>query len=307
MKHLKMAIDNTRPAVASQDSIASFNADAAAQLAQAFHQRLELDSLLSLFARQAQALSGATGVRYEGADETLKRVVGITRKHHVRYNLQWPDTDLGSLTVFFDQPAPEHALRTTEDLIALMAGALKNAVAYELARSARSYTPGTAQINAEDGATARPSAADAERCVSRHLAAVPSSDSLILVALDCFAQMQAESGAEWAQAVLDSVQAVLSDALREADGVFQIREGLLAVLLPGTHAGAAEQVAQKICVHIGSLHLSSSRVGEQLTACMGVATSISGEQAADVLARAEQHLYRAQSSGPNAVYAGKSG
>ncbi len=284
-----MATDSSDPTSSITDSITNFTADAAIQLVQAFHQQLDLDTLLELFLRQANALANSTGLIFEAENAGLRRALGVTRKHQVRYNLQWPEIQLGSLTLFFDTRAPEHALSTAEDLIALVAGALKNAVTHSQARAAQPAT----------------TLADSERSVHQALAAVPKSDSLILVALDGFAELQNNSGPAWAQAVLDSVQSVLNDALREADGVFQIREGLLAVLLPGTHNEAAEQVAQKICVHIASLHLASDRIGEQLTACMGIATSKPGDSAKDVLARAEQTLHLAQMNGPNAISRGR--
>lgn len=271
------------------ERITNFETDAAMQLVQAFHRELDIDALLALFLRQCEVLAGATGVRY--LSPQINRELGITRKHNVRYNLQWPGTELGSLVLYFNQPAPEHALATAEDLIALMAGALKNALALAENRAAN---PEQTARNTQTGA----------RKVVQALASVPRRDSLVLVALDDFEQLQNHSGSEWAQWVLDSAQQVLSDALREADGVFQIREGLLAVLLPRTHGEAAEAVAQKIAVLISTLHLSNIEGAEQLTASMGIATSNSGDDAKAVLTRAEQHLQLAQLNGPNSISRG---
>lgn len=285
-----MAADNIDAHSTLTDSINNFATEAAMQLVQAFHQQLDLDSLLALFFRQCQALAGSSGLRYLGPTDS--RELGVTRKHQVRYNLQWPGSDLGALILFFDQPAPEHALSTAEDLISLMAGALKNVLSLAEQRS-----------NEPDGS--HKSQRRSQQKVAEALVAVPRSDSLILVALDEFETLQHSSGEEWAQWVLDSVQQVLAEALREADGVFQIREGLLAVLLPRTHGEAAEAVARKIGVLISTLHLSTLEGADQLTACMGIASTKAGDTAKEVLRRAEQTLQLAKLSGPNAISRGR--
>lgn len=285
-----MAADNIDAHNTLTDSIDSFATDAAMQLVAAFHQQLDLDSLLNLFFRQCQALANSTGLRYLGPSSSCE--LGVTRKHQVRYNLQWPGAELGSLIVFFDRPAPEHALSTTEDLISLMAGALSNVLKLEEQRRANPQASQAAQRNSQER-------------MAKALVAVPRCDSLILIALDDFESLQASSGDEWAQWILDSVQTVLREALREADGVFQIREGLLAVLLPRTHGEAAEAVAGKIGVLISTLHLSTLEGADQLTACMGIASTKEGDKARDVLTRAEQTLQLAKLSGPNAISRGR--
>ena len=281
-----MAADNIDAHTPLPHSLNNLAPEAALQQVQAVPKEHDVEAVLTPFLRQSEVHAGATGVRYLGAHSD--RDFGVTRKHHVRYNPQWPGADLGSLVLFFDQPAPEHALSTAEDLISLMAGALNNALALAEARAAN---PDSSFESVQTGT----------RKMTQALTEVPRRDSLVLVALDEFESIRASSGAEWALWLLDSTQQVLGDALREADGVFQIREGLLAVLLPRTHGEAAQAVAKKIGVLIGTMHLSSIDGIDQLTACMGIATSKQGDDAKAVLTRAEQHLQLAQLRGPNAI------
>ncbi|MEM1231512.1 MAG: diguanylate cyclase [Pseudomonadota bacterium] len=278
--------------------IENFETEAAMQLVQAFHAQLQIDPLLGLFYRQAEALAGISGLTYERAGGSGQRSfdcdLGTRRRHSATYNLQWTQADLGCLVVYFERPAAEHALSTVEDLVALMAGALKNALALadrELERGA-SPAPTVQQTNER--------AAMSEALASEH-----KQDSLVLIAIDDFDTLRERSGDAWAQAVIDSVQALLRETLRQADGVYQIRTGLLAALLPRTSARQAAQVAEKLRVLIGALHLSSDEVDGQLTACMGIATSRRNDNARSVLGRAEDALKLAQLTGAGNISAGR--
>ena len=85
--------------------------------------------------------------------------------------------------------------------------------------------------------------------------------------------------------------------------MFQIDEGLLAVLLPRTSEPAALDVARKIRVLIAGLHLRDGRVTSQLTACMGVAGAKAAKTPEDVLDRANAALAAARNEGSNPIRA----
>ena len=53
-----------------------------------------------------------------------------------------------------------------------------------------------------------------------------------------------------------SVHSQIKSGLRHADGVYQIADELIAVLLPNTTMQQASEVAAKIRILVSSLHLS---------------------------------------------------
>jgi diguanylate cyclase (GGDEF)-like protein len=278
--------------------IQNFETDAAMQLVHAFHGQLHVDPLLGLFYRQAAALANIAGLTFERRQDQgqagFNRDLGDRCRHSARYNLQWPEADLGSLVVYFERPAPEHDLSTVEDLIALMAGALKNA----LSLADRELTQGPRPAPTLQQSNER-------QAMNTALATEEKRDSLVLIAIDDFEALRERCGEIWAQTVIDSTQAMLRETLRDADGVFQIRTGLLAVLLPRTTSRQASAVAEKIRVRIAAMHLANSDVPDQLTACMGIATSRADDSAQGVLSRAEDALKLAQLSGASSISSGR--
>jgi GGDEF domain-containing protein len=97
--------------------------------------------------------------------------------------------------------------------------------------------------------------------------------------------------------------------LRDADGVYHIGDDLIAVLLPNTTGGRAEDVAKKVRALIASLHLrdgggdggGGGELSQQLTACMGLADARTVATAEEVMDHAKQALRKAQTAGANQI------
>ena len=70
-------------------------------------------------------------------------------------------------------------------------------------------------------------------------------------------------------------------------------------LLPRTTEAQAILVTQKIRTLVASLHLRSDTTDTQLTACMGVSSSLHAVTAEDVMANARIALAQARASGRN--------
>ena len=271
-------------AIDQDHQVRHFTTDVAMQLADAFYRQPTLDDLLETIFRQVKNLSGASGLTYgpdsltDAAPATIE--LGTTRKHHVRYNLRWPEQDLGFVTLYFDRRAEDAALETAEDLLTLAAGAL-----HLLQRNTSAALPNTTT---------------ATRGMARDLR-TRRQEALILLELDDFDAMIEAEGPAWALSVTQSLQTLIEDTLREADSVFQVNVGQLAILLPNTTPAGAEAVTKKLCALVGTLHLSGDAVKHQVTACMGIATSRPQDTPERVLDRARHALEKAQAQGPNAV------
>jgi diguanylate cyclase (GGDEF)-like protein len=262
-------------------SIRNFEPEVALNLVQAFHRQLELQPLLELFFAQVQAVVQAVGVCYRNPDRNIDLLLGEEGRHTASYNLSYQEEKLGELVCHFRSRVTEESLETAEDLITLAMAAVRNALRYRAATEA-----GTARELPGD------------------LTLTPGgNDSLVLVRLDGHAEILERDGEAWAQTLLKSVQGQLSEGLRAADAVYQIDRSTLAVVLPHTPVERARDVAGKLRVLIASLHLRDGDVSQQLTACMGIASTRAARSAEEVLGWAREALESAEREGSNTVAA----
>ncbi|NEX60753.1 GGDEF domain-containing protein [Noviherbaspirillum galbum] len=127
--------------------------------------------------------------------------------------------------------------------------------------------------------------------------------SLIMIDLDHFKRFNDEHGHQTGDAALVAAAKAISSVLRPSD--FSARYGgeELTVLLPGTGAQAAKAVAQRLCEQLRETRVfeDAARPLPHVTASMGVATILDGEDADGLVTRADAALYRAKENGRNRV------
>ena len=266
-------------------SAVHFDDRTALHLTQAFNQENEVPSLLALLFSQLQALCGAHGLIYQNDGIDLECRMGKTAHHNAEYNLQFGDDDLGKLTIYFPRAQNEAELQTSEDLLALMFTALKNVVALASAKQEAQQNAAPALIPSKD---------------VEELSKEEKADALVLLALDGYAEMVTQAGEEWAQILMTSVHTQIKEGLRQADGVYQISDELIAILLPNTSKDQANAVAEKVRILVASLHLTGATDG-QLTASMGIADARLAKTAEDVMANAKIALAAARDSGRSSI------
>ncbi len=256
----------------------------ALHLTQAFNQETDLPSLLQLLFSQLQALSGAHGLTYGHSALEFECQLGQTAHHNAEYDLEFGQDHLGSLTIFYLRRQIEPELQTSKDLVALMFTALRNAVTL---MQARQTTPTPQMI---------PAPSDIEQ-----LSREEKADTLVLMALDSHIQLVEQAGHEWAQILMASVHTHIKEGLRQADGVYQISDELIAILLPNTTPTQASQVAKKVRLLVASLHLTSVSTQEPLSASMGIADGKLANTAEDVMAHAKLALAQAKQEGHSTI------
>ena len=273
-----MSTDNAKKFSLQQSSAVHFDDRTALHLTQAFNQEESLESLLALVMSQLMALCGASGINYRNDALQIEVDLGREALHKAEYNLSVEERDLGALTIFFPRRRNEQEVQTCEDLLALAFTALRNRIELAEASGSVEAKPAEASLSQQDKA-----------------------DTLILVALDGYQDMRSQSGDEWSQILMNSVHNQIKEGLRNADGVYQIADDLIAVLLPNTAREQAIEVAAKIRVLVSSLHLTSNSDASQLTACMGISDAAHASTAEDVMANAKVALAKAQADGRNSV------
>ena len=258
-----------------------FDDRTALHLTQAFNQEESLTSLLALAHTQLTALCGTDGLRFTHESLDTEFLLGHKAGHSAEYNLHINERDLGQLTLFFRRRQNEQEVQTCEDLLALALSALRNQI---------------------DLMNATQAAAQDQRTDEKSLADEEKADALVLVTLDGYRDMKPRDGDEWSQVLMTSVHSQIKEGLRTADGVYQIADDLIAVLLPHTSRKQALEVAHKIRVLVASLHLTGAEsVDHQLTASMGISDALLAGTAEQVMANAKVALTAAQDQGTNVI------
>lgn len=289
------------------ESLAHLDHTLALELVQSLHRHLAPSALLEVLWKQTVRLTGAGGMRYRYEPLRLEVTIG-DGPHGASYALSHHGERLGELELRFEQPVDESVLQAAEDLLALAIPALRNALthqtvcrqaarlerALENARTAAAPARGVVALHPVEPAPAPQDEAAPGR---------PWEDALVLVSLDGYEDIRLAHGDVWAQTLIQTIQNQIHEGLRDADSVFQIDEGLLAVLLPRTSEDAAVEVAGKVRVLISGLHLRDGRITSQLTACMGVVGAQSAHTPEDVLFQARAALAQAQQEGPGTIRA----
>ena len=274
-------------------NVVYFDDRTALQIAQAFNQETELPELLDLLFGQLQAMTETRGLRFAYKPLGIDLNLGERDRHSAEYNLTFRDTPIGTLTLFFAMKQHEQSIQTCEDLVSLAFVSLRNAVTLLELRTQQPREI-TTELTEEEAAhvaevTAFPTSKEA------------NSDALVLVALDDYERIKSRDGEEWAHVLMSSVHEQIQAGLRAADGVYHINDDLIAVLLPNTNLAQAEAVAKKVRLLIASLHLRGDDLGQQLTACMGVADATAAGTAEEVMDRARSALARAKAEGANQI------
>ncbi|MDR5016630.1 membrane-associated sensor domain-containing protein [Aeromonas veronii] len=126
--------------------------------------------------------------------------------------------------------------------------------------------------------------------------------SLILIDVDYFKRFNDHYGHLVGDMCLKEVAQALNRAVRTPSDLVARYGGEEFVLLqPNTDRQAAASVAQRLQDGLASLQLEhlASDVAPWVTVSQGIACNVSGEEASQLLERADQALYRAKESGRN--------
>ncbi|EKP0307636.1 membrane-associated sensor domain-containing protein [Aeromonas veronii] len=126
--------------------------------------------------------------------------------------------------------------------------------------------------------------------------------SLILIDVDYFKRFNDHYGHQMGDMCLKEVAQALNRAIRTpSDLVVRYGGEAFLLLLPNTDRHAAACVAQRLQDGLASLQLEhlASDVAPWVTVSQGIACTVSGEGASQLLERADQALYRAKALGRN--------
>lgn len=233
-------------------------ADALA-LVQRIHQELELAPLLEVLLAYASALAPITALEFE-LDE-IHFSTGRSGAHRFEYDLSTDEGSLGTITASSRSRLADEQLETLEDLLGLAVTAIANAIKFHGASTHARTTPKRIR-----------------------------NDAVILLALDGFQDIQAGIGSAQAQDLMNDLGVLLRDNLRDADDVYQIDDGDLAILLPQTSEDNANSLAEKLRILIQARSEELALDGVFITPTLGIATTRGAQSAEEVLTKARAAL-----------------
>jgi diguanylate cyclase (GGDEF)-like protein len=130
-----------------------------------------------------------------------------------------------------------------------------------------------------------------------------STDSLgiLMIDIDRFKRLNDVYGHATGDAVLRAVASAIAMSLRAEDTPARYGGEEFAVILRRASAPQATDVAERVRRSIASIPPARLGVAEPVTASVGVATALEGEDVRAVLERADQALYVAKRTGRNRV------
>jgi diguanylate cyclase (GGDEF)-like protein len=124
---------------------------------------------------------------------------------------------------------------------------------------------------------------------------------IFFVDLDFFKQINDSYGHLVGDEVLQRITEKLSGAVREYDHVGRFGGDEFLVVLPNCSSDAAREVAERVRQHIGNTPIAIPPVQVAITASIGVSQWCAGQDANELIYRADVAMYRAKQNGHNRV------
>jgi diguanylate cyclase (GGDEF)-like protein len=125
--------------------------------------------------------------------------------------------------------------------------------------------------------------------------------SLVMVDIDHFKRINDQHGHAAGDEVLKRVARLLSDAMRGEDSVVRMGGEEFLLVLPDLDVHTAARIAERTRGLVEQAVVMIAHAEVRLTVSAGVAQRLGGEARDETVARADEALYRAKSSGRNRV------
>ena len=126
--------------------------------------------------------------------------------------------------------------------------------------------------------------------------------SLLLVDIDRFKQINDRYGHPVGDLALRWIAAIHARARRQMDLACRYGGEEFAVILPGTKLADAANVAERLRATIAAKEFKDEEHEFPITASIGVAMTLAGDDEAALVKRADEALYAAKQNGRNAAY-----
>lgn len=263
-------------------------------LIQALQSTLELDALVALFGAEVGKDVAHDGLRYWHTERGLECNLGEGVANTCSYRLRIEGEDLGELKFFRRRRFAEAELVLIETRLSSLLYPLRNALKYRAAVDASShdYLTGAFNRRALDIALLREIS-----LVRRH--GFPLS--LVMFDIDRFKEVNTRYGHMIGDQVIHGVVGCVRGSMRSCDQLFRYGGEEFVLLLSNTDGEGAVRLAEKIRVAVAKLRHPVAADDIAITLSFGVMSHALGDDARQMLVRADAALRDAKRSGRNRV------
>lgn len=252
---------------------------------------LDIEQLISLFARESAALVKFDSLQYQLESNNLSLSIGHEAKHQCVYGLKLENQQLGELVFQRKTRFRESELKNLEILLSALIYPLRNALQYQQAIDS-AFT---------DVLTGAQNRAAMNQSLKREIELAKRQNnplSVILLDADHFKQINDTHGHGYGDEVLKAIATVTQDTIRQSDLLFRYGGEEFLVLLGQTSIIGAQMLAERIRQRIESLDTIAGQRAD-VTVSLGVTCMNQEDDCESLFERADKALYQAKQSGRN--------
>lgn len=255
---------------------------------------LDVEALIGLFSRHLAELVPHKGLQYTNAAAGIDIHVGTAAGRRTAIGLSLERETLGELVLRTAGALSATRREILETLAASLRHPLRNALMYREAIRASARDPLTGVNNRSNFRQVLDREVDLSR---RHGAPL----SLIMLDVDRFKSINDKHGHQVGDMALKSIASCMLSCIRESDILFRYGGEEFCIALSNTNLAGAAKLAERIRRQLEILVVRAARTRVHVTASFGVATLGENDDAARLVEKADDSLYRAKALGRNRI------
>lgn len=266
----------------------------ALEVASRLQSTLDIEQLVALFAEELAALVPHDGISFLSESDAVAACYGADAPHACDYELRLGPTVLGRIVLRRAVPFGEEETHAVETLLCALVYPLRNALLYRRALATALTDPVTGINNraAMDQTLER-------EVELAHRHRIPLS--LIMLDVDRFKQINDEHGHLTGDEILRQVARCIAECIRRSDVLFRYGGEEFAIVLANTELYGATLLAQRVRSAVERMPVRHGEAEVPVTVSVGVSQLEDGDEAVDLIAKADRALYRAKEQGRNRV------
>ncbi|MDD3518759.1 MAG: GGDEF domain-containing protein [Chromatiales bacterium] len=263
-------------------------------LARRLQTSLDPQQLVMAFAEAVAPAVPYDGVQYTHEALGIQLRQGRESRHACTWNLIVEGEAIGELRFRRGRKYTEAELEWLENLMAILAYPLRNAILYQQAVRHAQHDPLTGLYNR----------AAMERMLAREIAIAQRQQrplALMVVDVDHFKNINDSHGHYVGDLVLKGIADCIRATLRETDLAFRFGGEEFVIILPSTDIGSAFNVAERLRERVEGTRCTVGETTVQVTASIGITDFRDGDTAMSLFKRADHAMYDAKRDGRNRV------
>ncbi len=264
------------------------------QLACALQTSLDVETLIAILGSHLQNPVPHQGLRFAYEPGAIDLSVGDPTGHCQTFPLALEQESLGELRIYCAEPLADSSKDAADALIAIALHPLRNALMYREAINASVRDPLTGVHNR----SSLHQVLDREVEMSRRHGAPLS---LIMLDVDRFKSINDRHGHLAGDMALKSIANCVRACIRDSDILFRYGGEEFCIALANTSLAGATKLAERVRRALEILVVRTSGARLHVTASLGVATLGAEDDAARLVAKADESLYRAKALGRNRI------